>query len=72
MSPQDGLRKQIELYRLMTGEQRSQIGFELYELAHEMVRCAVRQQHPDWSEAQMTQEVIRRFNLAERIHSKAR
>ncbi len=67
MTPQEGLRKQIERYRRMTGAERLQIGFELYDLAHEMVRCSVRHQHPDWDEKQVTQEVLRRFSLAARI-----
>jgi Rv0078B-related antitoxin len=65
--PAEGLQKQIEVYRRMTGRQRLQIGFELYELAHEMVRCGVRQQHPEWDARQVTQEVLRRFGLAERL-----
>ena len=65
-------QQQIENYRRMTGKQRSQIGFELFELGHEMVRCAVRQQYPDWTDEQVAHEVTRRFDLAERIHSKIR
>jgi hypothetical protein len=67
MRPAEGLQKQIELYRQMTGRQRLQIGFELYELAHEMVQCSVRQQHPDWDARQVSAEVLRRFRLAERL-----
>jgi hypothetical protein len=67
MTPEQGLRKQIEVYRRMTGRQRLEIGFELYELAHEMIRCSVRHQHPDWTADQVGQEVLRRFRLAERI-----
>jgi hypothetical protein len=67
MTPAEGLQKQIDLYRRMTGQQRLQIGFELYELAREMVRCSVRHQHSDWDQEQVEQEVRRRFCLAERI-----
>lgn len=67
MTPEEGLRKQIERYRQMTGQQRLQIGFELYDLAEDMVRCSVRQQHPDWDADQVAAEVRRRFRLAERI-----
>lgn len=67
MTPQEGLRKQIEIYRRMTGQQRLQIGFELYDLAENMVRCAVRYQHPEWNEQQVTLEVKRRFHCKSRV-----
>ncbi len=47
MSPAEGLKKQIDIYREMTGTQRAQIGLQLYELAQELVRSGVRHQHPD-------------------------
>jgi hypothetical protein len=72
MKPDEALRLQIENYRRMTGQERSEIGFELFELGQEMVRCAVREQYPDWTAEQVAREVQRRFELAERIHSKAR
>lgn len=64
MSPTEGLQKQIEIYRGMTGTQRSQIGLQLYELAQELVRSGVRHQHPDWDSRRVEAEVIRRFRLA--------
>jgi hypothetical protein len=67
MTPEEGMWKQIEVYRRMTGQQRLQVGFELYDLAHEMVRCSVRQQYPNWDDRQLAQEVLRRFRLAARI-----
>jgi hypothetical protein len=67
MTPEEGARKQIELYRKMTPQQRLQIGYELYDLAHEMIHCSVRGDHPEWDEAAVKREVSRRFRLAERI-----
>jgi hypothetical protein len=67
MTPDEGLQKQIEFYRRLTPQQRLQIGFELYDLAEDMVRCSVRQQHPDWSGEEVAIEVKRRFALAERV-----
>jgi hypothetical protein len=64
MTPEEGLRKQIELYRQMTPQQRLQISFELYELSRTLVRQGVRHQHPDWDSQQVEQEVNRRFRLA--------
>ena len=37
MTPEEGLQKQIEIYRRMTDQQRLQISFELYELAEKLV-----------------------------------
>ena len=64
MTPQEGLKKQIELYRAMSAQQRSRIGCELYETARALVRQGVRHQHPEWTEAQVHEEVVRRFRLA--------
>jgi hypothetical protein len=59
-----GLHKQIEIYKGMTGRQRLQVGFELYDLARALVRLGVRFGHPAWSESQVQEEVNRRFRLA--------
>lgn len=64
MTPEDGLRKQIDCYRQMTPQQRLQIGFDLYELTRTLSAQGVRFQHPDWTEEQITAEVNRRFRLA--------
>ena len=63
MTPQEGMRKQIEIYRNMTPQQRLQIGFDLYALARILVRQGVKYQHPDWNEQQVQAEVMRRFRL---------
>ena len=59
MTPEEGLRKQIEIYRGMTGQQRLQIAFDLYEMTRVLVRAGVRHQHPDWDEQQVEQEMLR-------------
>jgi hypothetical protein len=64
MTPEEGLRKQIELYRSMSPQRRLQISFELDELARQLVRSGIRHQFPDWSEEQVKREVTRRFRLA--------
>jgi hypothetical protein len=64
MTPDEGMRMQIEGYRRMTPQQRLQIGFELYELARHQVRAGVRFQNPQWTEQRIEKEVIRRFRLA--------
>jgi hypothetical protein len=67
MTPKEGLQKQIEIYRAMTGQQRLQIAFDLYETSRALVRAGVRYQHPDWDEERVEQEVARRFRLANGI-----
>jgi hypothetical protein len=63
MTPEEGLQKQIEIYRRMTPQQRLQISFELYELTRTLVRQGVKSQHSDWTEQQVKEEVLRRFRL---------
>lgn len=63
MTPEEGLRMQIEGYRRMTPQQRLQIGFELYQLSRKIVRQGVKTQHPDWNPTQVDAEVARRFRL---------
>lgn len=67
MTPEEGLQKQIEIYRRMTGQQRLQIACELSDLTRELVRSNVRNYHPDWTDQEVEQEVIRRFRLAASI-----
>jgi Rv0078B-related antitoxin len=64
MTPDEGLRKQIEVYRRMRPEERLRVGFELYEMARALARAGIRHQHPDWDEQQIQREVARRFRLA--------
>ena len=59
-----GVQKQIEIYRGMSGQQRLQVGFDLYELARTLVQSGVHYGHPTWDEKQIQEEVKRRFRLA--------
>jgi hypothetical protein len=63
MTPEDGLRMQIEGYRRMTPQERLQISFRLYQLTKTLVRQGVKHQHPDWNAEQVEKEVLRRFRL---------
>jgi hypothetical protein len=69
MTPEEGLRKQIELYRAMRPHERLQISFRLYELTRTLVRQGVKHQHPDWTEKQVEDEGLRRFRLGAGIPS---
>jgi hypothetical protein len=63
MTPDEGLRLQIEGYRRMTPQERLQVSYRLYQMACNLSRCGVRYQHPDWTELQVNQEVLRRLRL---------
>jgi hypothetical protein len=64
MIPSEGFEKQIEFYQRKTGQERFQIGLELYDLARAVVQAGVRHIHPDWNQSQVDNEVNRRFQIA--------
>jgi hypothetical protein len=59
LSPQ-----QIEIYQKMLPEKKLAIAEQLYWTARELKGCGLKQQHPDWSEEQVAQEVRRIFLYA--------
>jgi hypothetical protein len=63
MTPAAALEKQIELYRLMTGEQRLAIAMELHELACDVAREGIRHQHPEADAAEVERLLQRRIEL---------
>lgn len=58
---------QIKIVRSMTIEQRLELAFEMSMTCLEFMRSGVRQQHPDWSEAQIAREVHRRAFSPQRL-----
>lgn len=52
-------KMQLEIERAMTGEERLIRALEMSELARELAKSKIRSDHPDWSEAQVTREVLR-------------
>ena len=52
---------QIEAWRRMTGAQRLEIAFQLYQMALEAVRANERLRHPDISEEELNWRVTRRM-----------
>jgi hypothetical protein len=50
---------QLEIHRSMTGEQRLLVAFEMCEFGRELNRARLRQEHPDWTERQITRELLR-------------
>jgi hypothetical protein len=70
MTPQEGVQLQIKCYRRMMPQQRLDAGFRLYALTRTLVRQGVKFQHPDWSDEQVRQEVLRRFRIGAGIPSR--
>ncbi len=61
MRPEEGARKQIEIYRKMSGKQRLRISMELYELSRELISCNIRQMYPGISEEEFRKKLNRRM-----------
>jgi hypothetical protein len=66
MKPEAALAAQIELYRRMTGEQRLGIALDLHELACDVAREGIREQHPGITEAQVELLLRKRIELLRR------
>jgi len=66
MTPQAALAKQIERYRLMTGEERLAIALDLHEFSCEIAREGIRRDHPDADTAEVGRLLRCRIALAKR------
>lgn len=53
--------QQIEILRTMTGEQRLRMAEQLYWTARRLKMAGLRAQHPDWTEARLSAEVLNIF-----------
>lgn len=53
MNPQEGARKQIDIYKRMTGSERLRIVFEMWEMALAQVKASERSLHQDLSEEEI-------------------
>jgi hypothetical protein len=59
--PEEGARKQIEMYRRMTGKQRLRIAMELYEVSRELIAHNIRMMHPGISEDEFRKKLAARM-----------
>lgn len=64
MTPQNALQQQIARYRQMTGEERLAIALDLHELACDLARENIRDQHPAANEEEVEQLLHKRIELA--------
>lgn len=49
----------VEVLRKMTGEQRLLLALEMSMRRKELTKIRIRQEHPDWTEAQVARELLR-------------
>ena len=64
MKPADALGRQIARYREMSGEERLAIALDLHELACDLAREGIRQQHPKATEPDVARLLRHRLELA--------
>jgi len=64
MTPAAALEEQIDRYRAMSGEERLRIALNLHELACEVARAGIRNQHPNADEAKVERLLRARLELA--------
>jgi hypothetical protein len=50
---------QEQILRNLTGEQRLLLAREMSLFARELARAGIRQDHPDWTEAEVSRELLR-------------
>jgi hypothetical protein len=50
---------QLQIQSAMSGEQRLLLSFEMSLFARELAREGIRRDHPEWTEAQVTRELLR-------------
>lgn len=60
---------QMQIEAAMTGEERLLEALEMSLFARELAKAKVRSDHPDWSETQITREVLRLQFLPESLPS---
>jgi hypothetical protein len=52
--------KQDEILHAMSGEQRMTLAYEMSMFARDLAREGIRRDHPEWTEAQIARELLRR------------
>jgi hypothetical protein len=50
---------QARIFDSMSGEQRVRMAFEASHHIHELAKQSIRDQHPEWSEDEVTREFLR-------------
>ena len=61
MRPEQGARKQIELYKRMSGKERLKIAFEMWDISIAQVKASERSLHPDLDEDEVERRARQRM-----------
>ena len=61
MRPEEGARKQVEIYRKMSGKERLHIAFEMWETALAMTKASERAMNPDLSAEEIEKRARKRM-----------
>jgi hypothetical protein len=59
----EALELQVEIRRAMSGEQLLDLALDMSLFARELAREGLRLEHPDWTEDQVSRELLRRAFL---------
>ena len=62
MRPEEGARKQIEIYKRMSGKERVRIAFEMWEMALAMTKASERAMHPELSAEEIERRARKRMS----------
>jgi hypothetical protein len=63
---------QLQILRAMGGEQRLLMALEMSLFTRELAKQGIREQHPDWSNAEVAYELIRRAFLPDPVPARLR
>ena len=61
MRPEEGARKQIEIYQRMSGKERVSIAFEMWEMALAMTKASERILHSELYEEEIEKRARKRM-----------
>ena len=61
MRPEEGARKQIEIYQRMSGKERVRITFEMWEMALAMTKASEKAMHPELSKEEIEKRARKRM-----------
>ena len=61
MRPEEGARKQIEIYQRMSGKERVRIAFEMWETALAMTKASERSMHPELGKEEIEKRARKRM-----------
>ena len=61
MKPGEGARKQVEIYKGMSGKERLKIAFEMWEIALAQVKASEKSLNPNLTEKELERQARQRM-----------